>query len=412
MAGRNLSDELIALQQTFPQASPQQRAQAQHLSYGALRFYLGLRHCLTALLDKPIKDPLIENLLLVAMYQLHYDQAPAHTVVNQAVQAMQTLKKTWAKGLVNALLRNFIRQQPALIQSLQNQAETQWNYPSWWIQQLSQEYPDSWQQILHTGNQHPPMTLRVNARKLSGLDYQQRLQQQQIDSQLLDSHSLLLQQAMPVDALPGFADGLVSVQDYGAQQSAKLLRLQDGLRVLDACAAPGGKSCQILESADVELLALDIAPARLARVNSNLQRLQLTGQTQLADAAQVQQWWDGKPFDRILIDAPCSASGVVRRHVDIKWLRRPSDIASFAQQQAHLLNALWPLLAPGGLLLYVTCSLFAAENQLQVNNFLQSHADALNLALDGLPQNLQMQQGQLIPNQYHDGLFYALLQKT
>lgn len=411
LAGHNLTDELVQLMQQNAHVSGQQKAQAQHLSYGTLRHYLSLRHMLKQLLQKPMTDPLIEALLLVGLYQLHYDQASPHTVVNQAVIAVQYSKKNWAKALVNAVLRNFLRRQLELTDSLHQSLESTWNYPSWWIAQLQQEYPQQWQQILAVGNQHPPMTLRVNPRYSTGLAYQQKLSAADLASQLLDKQTLMLEQACAVDLLPGFKQGEVSVQDYAAQQTAALLDCQAGMYVLDACAAPGGKTCQLLENVDVELLALDISAQRLARVESNLARLQLSAKTMQADAARPEEWWNGRQFDRILIDAPCSASGVVRRHVDIKWLRRQSDISSFAAQQKTMLDQLWPLLIRGGKLLYVTCSVFAAENSLQINNFLQTHDDALNLSLGQLAKTIQISHGQLIPNSYHDGLYFALLQK-
>ncbi len=411
LAGRNLNEVLVTLNARYAHATPQQKAQTQHLSYGTLRFLLSLQALLDALTEKPVRDEVLAALLMVALYQLHYDQAPPHTVVNQAVMAVTRMKKVWAKGLVNGVLRNFMRQQNQLVEALAQQPSTALNYPAWWIDKVQQQYPQHWQQILLMGNQHPPMTLRVNQRLLSADAYQQTLQAANIPSQLLDQQSLLLEQAVHVAELPGFDDGAVSVQDYAAQLSARLLDLEDGMRVLDACAAPGGKTCHILETAQVEMWALDISQQRLARVQSNLQRLNLTAHTLVADAAQTDTWWDGQLFDRILLDAPCSASGVVRRHVDIKWLRRESDIAGFAAQQQAMLQALWPLLKVGGKLLYVTCSLFAEENHMQINKFLQSHADGLNLALLPLPENIQCEQGQLIPNHHHDGLFYALLQK-
>ena len=411
LAGRNLNEVLLALWPRYPQATSQQKAQAQHLSYGTLRFYLSLQALLNALVEKPLRDDAIASLLLVALYQLHYDQAPAHTVVNQAVMAVMRMKKVWAKGLVNAVLRNFSRQQVALVKALEQDQTTTLNYPAWWISKVQNQYPEHWQQILLTGNQHPPMTLRVNQSKLTGLAYQQKLQAANISSQLLDTQTLLLDQAIHVTDLPGFNEGEVSVQDYAAQMTARCLDAQANMRVLDACAAPGGKTCHILETAQVQMWALDVSEQRLARVNSNLQRLNLQAHTQVADVAKTDTWWDGQLFDRILLDAPCTASGVVRRHVDIKWLRRESDISSFAAQQKEMLQALWSLLKQGGKLLYVTCSIFAEENELQINNFLQTHADALHLPLLELPHNLQIQKGQFIPNEYHDGLFYALLQK-
>ena len=251
------------------------------------------------------------------------------------------------------------------------------------------------------------MTLRVNCRRISAVDYLALLAQHDIQARLIGPDAVLLQTPLPVNKLPGFCDGLVSVQDAGAQYAARLLDVQDGMRVLDACAAPGGKSTHLLELAQLDLLALDNNAQRLERVRENLQRLQLHAQLQNGDAAQPDSWWNGKPFHRILADVPCSASGVVRRHPDIKWLRRPGDIDGFAQQQLHILCALWRLLEKDGKLLYVTCSIFARENQQVINEFLNQHDDGKQLPLS-MPN---LNEGQIFPDDQHDGFFYALLQK-
>lgn len=417
LSGRNLTIALPVALAVFPNATPQQRGAAADLSYGTLRFYGEVNAYLTRLLEKPLPDDRIYCLLLVAIYQLLYDKAEAFTVVNQAVLAVSQLKrpsaKPWAKGLVNAILRNFMRRQVQLAADVKASEVALYAYPQWWINKLKLQYPEYWQQMLLAGNQHPPMTLRVNVARVTIEEYLQLLARQDIAASYLGGQAVCLLKPVPVEKIPGFSDGIVSVQDYGAQLAAPLLDVQNGMRVLDACAAPGGKTGHILELAQAELTAMDNDALRLQRVQSNLTRLQLSAQLLEGDAAK-DDWYQGQPFDRILADVPCTASGIVRRHVDIKWLRREEDVASFTAQQAKILPNLWKLLAKGGKLLYVTCSVFNEENQQQVNNFLSKHADAEQLALPSqvFSQSIQQLHGQLIPSTAHDGFFYALLQKN
>ncbi len=416
LSGRNLTLALPAALAAFPDATPQQRGAAADLSYGTLRFYGETNAYLTCLLEKPLTDDRIYTLLLVAIYQLLHDKADAFTVVNQAVHAVSQFRKPtpkpWAKGLVNAILRNFLRKKDEFAARLAKTEVAVYSYPQWWINKLKAQYPEHWQAMLIAGNQHPPMTLRVNINKISVEEYLQLLQRQDIAASHVGGQAVVLSKPVAVEKIPGFSDGVVSVQDYGAQCAAQLLDVDVGMRVLDACCAPGGKTGHILELADVQLIAMDSDAGRLQRVQENLGRLQLNAELLAADAAAV-DWYDGKPFDRILADVPCTASGIVRRHVDIKWLRRETDVASFAAQQAKILPNLWQLLAKGGKLLYVTCSVFNEENQTQVDKFLLQHPDAkqLPLAVDSF-QHLTQLNGQLIPSTAHDGFFYALLQKN
>lgn len=418
LSGRNLTLALPAALTMFPDATPQQRGGAADLSYGTLRFYGEIDAYLTQLLEKPLTDERIHVLLLVAIYQLLHGKADTFTVVNQAVHAVSQFKrpapKSWAKGLVNAILRNFLRQKEQLGSTLKTSEVATYSYPQWWINKLKTQYPEHWQSILTTGNQHPPMTLRVNTQKISIEDYLQLLARQEIAASHTAQQAVVLVNPMAVEKIPGFIDGIVSVQDYGAQLAAYLLGATAGMRVLDACCAPGGKTGHILELANVQMTALDSDETRLQRVQSNLDRLKLEANLTTGDAAML-DWYDGQPFDVILADVPCTASGIVRRHVDIKWLRREADVASFVTQQAKILPNLWQTLAKGGKLLYVTCSVFYEENQGQINTFLQNHADAKQLSLQTLlnqPQaNVTHIDGQLIPVTVHDGFFYALLQK-
>ena len=404
--GRNLNQVLDESLRSKMDWLPAQRAALQNLSYGTLRFYGQLRAVLDMLLHKPLQDERVRFLLLVALYQLQYGKSAHHAVVDHAVRAAQTLISR-VGGLVNAILRNFLRNQARLIEQAALQAEGRYSYPQWWIDMLKQQYGERSSAILEAGNQHPPMTLRVNQRRISTADYMALLAQQDISARLLEPDALLLEKPIPVDKVPGFFSGLVSVQDAGAQYAARLLDVHGGMRVLDACAAPGGKTAHILEHAVVEMVAVDRDEKRLQRVRENLQRLELTAQLVASDAAEPDSWWDGKPFQRILADMPCSASGVVRRHPDIKWLRRSSDIAAFAVQQLDMLLALWQLLAQDGKLLYATCSVFQQENEQVIAAFLARQPDAHRLPVV-LPGDLN---GQLLPNDQHDGFFYALLHK-
>ena len=417
LSGRNLTLALPAALALFPDATLQQRGAAADLSYGTLRFYGEINAYLTGLLEKPLTDDRIYSLLLVAIYQLLHDKADAFTVVNQAVYAVSQLKKpspkSWAKGLVNAILRNFLRKKTQLSELVRNNEKGLYSYPQWWINKLKIQYSEYWQDMLSAGNQHPPMTLRVNTKKVSVEDYLRLLESQDIEASHVGGQAVLLVKPLMVEKIPGFMDGIVSVQDYGAQLAGYLLDLQSDMRVLDACAAPGGKTGHILELCDVRLMAMDNDELRLQRVQNNLTRLQLTADLVVGDAVNV-DWHQGQLFDRILADVPCTASGIVRRHVDIKWLRREQDVKSFAAQQAKILPNLWKLLAKGGKLLYVTCSVFNEENQEQVNKFLSDHPDAQQLALPSHVFSAAITQlhGQLIPSTAHDGLFYALLQKN
>lgn len=411
-AGRNLGVSLEAIFSRHKNITPQQRAVAQDLSYGALRFYGQVASLLSQLLEKPLPDERVRCLLLVAIYQLQHDKAAAHTVVDQAVKAASAFKKPWVKGLVNGVLRNFLRQQDALLAKLQGSEIAEFSYPEWWINKLKFQYPEDWQAILSAGNQHPPMTLRVNQRCISAPDYLAKLQSVGISAALLGGNAVMLEKPLPVDKIPDFFEGEVSVQDFGAQLAGYALDIREGQRILDACCAPGGKTGQILELANVDLVAIDNDAARIARTQSNLDRLNLKAHLQVGDAANPEAWWDGKVFDRILADVPCTASGIVRRHVDIKWLRREADIQSFSKQQARILPALWQLLAKGGKLLYVTCSVFQEENQRQIDAFLKTHSDAVQLPLTESISGLDLKNGQLQPSAKHDGLFYALLQKN
>lgn len=410
-AGRSLNDVLARV-------GADARPGTQALSFHVLR-WLGGALAVREMLAPKTPPPQIDALMTCALALLWptggerpYDD---HTLVDQAVTAASR-RMPRARGFVNAVLRRFVRDREALVAAARRDPVAAFNHPAWWMERTQHDWPAQWQQILTAANDHPPMTLRVNARRGTAEAYVQRLAAQGHGARALDAQAVLLERPLPVPRLPGFADGDVSVQDFAAQRAAPLLLgggLRPGARVLDACAAPGGKTAHLLELADLDLTAIDSDPLRLARVQETLDRLQLKATLKTADGRNAAAWWDGRPFDAILLDAPCTASGIVRRHPDVRWLRRPADVDALARVQAELLDALWPLLAAGGRLLYVTCSVFRAEGEQQIDAFLQrQRADGARLA--------PASPGHLLPvpdNPEHgsapsaDGFFYALIHK-
>jgi 16S rRNA (cytosine967-C5)-methyltransferase len=412
LAGRSLDARLAAAWQRHPQIDARNRAAAQDLAYGTLRFLGRLDALLDALLEKPLKDARLRPLLLVALYQLERTRAAPHAVVDHAVRACHALGLTSAKGLANAVLRNFLRQRSALDARVQRNEVARYSHPQWWIDKLRAQYPAHYAAVLEADNQRAPLALRVNRRRADVAGYLELLARHGIRGEAHGAAAVLLEKALPAERVPGLAEGWVSVQDAAAQLAAPQLDLRDGMRVLDACAAPGGKTAHALELADVELTALDNDGGRLERVHANLARLGCSARVVRGDAGEPAAWWDGVPFERILADVPCGASGVARRHPDIKWLRRETDIARFAREQSRMLEALWQTLAHGGKLLYATCSVFHEENCEQVARFLERHRDATRLALPAVDNDIQLPAGQLLPDRLHDGFFYALLQKS
>lgn len=380
------------------------RAALIDLAHGTLRSYGRMQAITRSLARKGgTTDPQVEALLWCAIYAAGSGRYAPYTVVDQAVQAASDLGRTAAKGYVNAVLRRYLREQPQIEARLANDPEFRWRHPDWWIDAVRAAWPGQWEGILEAANAPPPMTLRVNARRGTVDAYLARLAEAGITARVVGDVAILLERPVPVDRLPGFGNGDVSVQDAGAQLAAPRLDARDGMRVLDACAAPGGKCAHVLEGADVDLTALDLDARRCALVEGNLSRLALKARVVSADCTRLDTWWDGKPFDRILADVPCSASGVARRHPDMKWLRRRRDLSAFAQRQSAILDALWQVLAPDGKLLYVTCSVFPEENNAVVDAFCQRTPGALKLALpDGAP-------AQSLPGPAQDGFHYALL---
>ena len=407
LAGRSLTAVLERCLLEHPTFTQQQRGALWDLAHGALRHLGLLQAVIRRMLRKPIGQPELESLLDVAIYQLEFTQAPAYAVVSEAVNACAASGWPWASGMVNALLRRFLRERGDLLAHARLEPRGRYSYPEWWIERIQDDYPDTWESVLDAGNDRPTMALRVNLRRISVQEYLLCLVRAGVGARPVGEAGVLLDRNVPVSILPGFAEGLVSVQDPGAQAAAGLLDLAPGQRVLDACAAPGGKTAHILEKADVELLGLDTDAVRLEKARATLARLGLQAELRCADAGNTSAWWNGRQFDRVLADVPCTASGVVRRHPDIKWLRRAEDIRSLAAQAARLLDSLWRVVVPGGKLLLVTCSVFQEENRDQVDDFVGRHADARREPLPG-KDGLDLQ---LLPDASHDGFYYALLQR-
>ena len=418
--GRNLDQALQAATEKIH--DPRSRAQAQSLAYEALRWHCRHRRVIEALLDKPLRarDRILEALLSVGIQELVTGRAPGYAVVSANVNATRLLGRPRATGLVNASLRRFQREQESLLANVDEHEDARYGYPNWMIDALRQDWPEDWQRILEAGQLRAPMWLRVNLDRTVRDALLSRFADAGIDAQALDGlpAALKLARPMPVEDLPGFESGEVSVQDAAAQFAAALLQPARGTRVLDACAAPGGKSGHLLEAAqgEIDLVALDVDPQRLERVESNLSRLDYPARIVAGDLCAPEDWWDGRAFDAILLDVPCSASGVIRRHPDIRFLRRPEDLPGLATRQLQMLKTAWSLLRDGGRLLYATCSVFRQENQHVMADFLDNHPDARELhssnpALENLAANAAPGH-QILPGTADtDGFYYALIEK-
>jgi 16S rRNA (cytosine967-C5)-methyltransferase len=366
------------------------------------------------MLDKPLKDLDVKALALIGLYQLKFMRVKSHAAVSETVLAAR--KKPWAKALINALLRSYLRGQEGFEQKADNVKSALVSHPDWLIQQIEQDWPIQAQQIFQQNNEQPPMALRVNLANISQDQYLQKLRDQGIEAEAVSfcRSAILLNKPAVVDILPGFNEGWVSVQDTAAQLAAELLDVQIGHRVLDVCAAPGGKAAHILEHQPKvrELVAVDIDKLRLQRVNDNFQRLKLSAKLIVGDASKPEDWWDGQLFDRILLDVPCSALGVIRRHPDIKLLRRAEDISTLQVLQQRIMTAVWPLLAPGGIMLYATCSILKQENEQQIEAFLATNANAIEVPINadwGLVRRYGRQI--LTGESAMDGFYYALIRK-
>ncbi|EKO3918337.1 16S rRNA (cytosine(967)-C(5))-methyltransferase RsmB [Vibrio fluvialis] len=407
--GQSLSMALPAAQQNI---RPRDHALLQEICYGALRYLPRLESIANALMDNPLKGKqrVFHHLILVGIYQLSFMRIPAHAAVGETVEGAQDLKGPRLRGLINAVLRNYQRNQEQLDAQAVSHNAGKYGHPSWLLKLLQNAYPQQWEAIVEANNSKAPMWLRVNHQHHDRDAYQALLNNENIDSSLHSQAEDALKLAAPCDVtkLPGFEKGWVSVQDAAAQLSLHYLQPQDGELILDCCAAPGGKTAHILERTQgSEVVAIDCDDTRLKRVHDNLKRLNLSAKVVCGDARYPQEWWQGSQFDRILLDAPCSATGVIRRHPDIKWLRRAEDIAALAELQREILDAMWQQLKPGGTLVYATCSITPQENVLQVKDFLARTSDAQLVGSE-----LNNPGRQILPGEEDmDGFYYAVLTK-
>ena len=412
VAGHSLNQVLPEFQDSLGKKDQPLLAE---LCYGTLRYYFRLDSWLAQLMDKPLKakEKDVHSLILVGLYQLFYTRIPAHAAIGETVQATRSLGKAWARGLVNGVLRNAQRQEQELKEFTETDDTSLTAHPQWLLGKIKKAWPDYWQNIAAANNSQPPMTIRVNEQHVSRNRYLKKLIEAGISANpsAIAPQGITLTKAQSVDNLPGFFDGVVSVQDESAQLSGNLLKVGAGDRVLDACCAPGGKTCQLLEiNPEIELQALDVDEKRLARVQENLDRIGLKAKLMAGDGCEPDSWWDGQQYDHILLDAPCSATGVIRRHPDIKLLRKPEDIDALAELQGRILETMWSLLKPGGTLLYATCSIMPAENSKQIERFLAEEESAELQAFDG-DWGLDTGFGRQILPGSGDGFFYSLLKK-
>ncbi|MBU2923498.1 16S rRNA (cytosine(967)-C(5))-methyltransferase RsmB [Colwellia sp. 1_MG-2023] len=421
--GRSLGDELPKQQD---KALAKDKGLLQEICYGVMRYLPELENDVRGLMQKPLtgKQRVFHFLLLVGVYQIKYMRIPDHAAVSETVAATGTLKNRHMKALVNAVLRNFVRateKSTATESTIPDSTlpiSIQYNHPSWFIKKVQKAYPDKWQQILTSNQQKPPMWLRANQRCHDSASYQKLLAEEEISINSVEPLSQGIELTHPIDVLklPGFEQGWISVQDGAAQQAARLLDCKPGDVVLDSCAAPGGKTCHILEQYPeiASMTAIDIEASRLVRVQENLARLNLEATVIAADAADAKTWWQGQYFDRILLDVPCSATGVIRRHPDIKWLRKASDIDALVILQQQILKETWSLLKPGGTLLYATCSILPQENNEQIEHFIKNNTDAKLIPIDCEQNQAKGTIGwQLLPGENNmDGFYYAKLLKV
>jgi 16S rRNA (cytosine967-C5)-methyltransferase len=411
-SGLNLTDS-PALKE---QEKGRDLSQARHLAYGVLRWLTALDYLAQQMLSKPLKprDRDIYRLILLGVYQLWKDETAPHAAIHETAECARKLNKPWAVGLINAVLRRFQRERETRLDGLEGVAE-QFAHPSWILEQLKTDWPEDWQKIAYANNQQAPLFLRINRSSAESKDVITRLEQQEfrVSTHPLAADAICIKPAANLSSIAGFSQGQLSVQDPAAQLAVDLLDLQPGIRLLDACAAPGGKTCHVLErEASVKVVAIDQHKKRIELIKENLVRLKLNCELVVADAATPGKWWDGTPFQRILLDAPCSASGVIRRHPEIKHLRKAAQVDAAVKLQKELLSQLWPLLEPGGILVYATCSVFKNENSHQISHFLKQQADAEEVPV-GKSWGINQPHGrQILPGELDmDGFYYAILGK-
>ena len=378
--------------------------------FDTLRSLNSINFFLDNLIKVKNSNQMINSLLAVSINQLINSDHKEFVIINEAVKAAKEIDKKLF-NFVNAVLRAFLRNRQDLEEKAKVYIESKYNFPKWWIEKFQKQYPEHWEQIIRISNQKPPLSLRLNIKKILMKDYLNLLHAKDISYQILSDEALVLNDPMSAYEIPGFSDGLVSIQDYGAQLCIKLLEINNFQKILDACSAPGGKTCHILEKYDVDLTAVDLNTRRIDLVKENLNRLNLSANTHGGGIEKFSQNQDKEQFDRILLDVPCSGSGVIRRNIDIKWLRRKEDINKLQKNQKKLLDISWDLLKKGGKLLYVTCSVFSEENDDVINYFIKSHPDSEKININ-FPNNIICLDNQILPDQYNDGFYYSLLKKN
>ena len=409
LLGKNL-DKSFQLVLTKHNNEEENLPQIKDMTYGAIRDLGKSNFYINKLVKNKIENLCIESLLHIVLFQINHARSNDFTLVNQAVDAAKKIdhKKS---SFINAVLRNFLRNKDSLEKELKEDESAVYSYPKWWIAKVKKQYPKNWQDILNIGNQRPPLALRINLQKLKINEYSITLDEEGIEHSLVSDECIIIKKPLDVNKIPGFLDGKVSVQDLGAQLAAHIIELKNDQRVLDACSAPGGKACHMLELEKIQLTAIESDKQRTIKIIDNIKRQGFTAQILNKKIDNENEWWDKQYFDRILLDVPCSASGIVRRHVDIKWLRRINDFQNFADNQLTLLRAAWPMLKEGGKLLYVTCSIFEEENRDVIEEFKKGLSNVSEIDIK-FPSHIIHIKNQVLPSDNHDGLFYALLQKN
>tara|TARA_B100000795_G_scaffold103819_1_gene76563 strand:- start:2647 stop:3924 length:1278 start_codon:yes stop_codon:yes gene_type:complete len=409
LLGKNL-DKSFQLVLTKYNNEAENLPQIKDMTYGAIRDLGKSKFYINKLVKNKIENLCLESLLHIVLFQINHSRSNDFTLVNQAVDAAKKIdhKKS---SFINAVLRNFLRNKDSLEKELKEDESAVYSYPKWWIAKVKKQYPKNWQDILNIGNQRPPLALRINLQKLKINEYSITLDEEGIEHSLVSDECIIIKKPLDVNKIPGFLDGKVSVQDLGAQLAAHIIELKNDQRVLDACSAPGGKACHMLELEKIQLTAIESDKQRTIKIIDNIKRQGFTAQILNKKIDNENEWWDKQYFDRILLDVPCSASGIVRRHVDIKWLRRINDFQNFADNQLTLLRAAWPMLKEGGKLLYVTCSIFEEENRDVIEEFKKGLSNVSEIDIK-FPSHIVHIKNQVLPSDNHDGLFYALLQKN
>ena len=409
LLGKNLDKSFDLILNKYNNVEIDNLSQIKDMVYGAIRDLGKSNFYINKLVKNKIENRCLEGLLHIALFQITHERSNNFTLVNEAVDAAKKIdhKKS---AFINAVLRNFLRKKDELQQELDEDESAVYSYPNWWIQKVKNQYPKNWKDILTIGNQRPPLALRINLKKIGVNEYSAILDKHEINHTLVGGECLIINIPLGVDKIPGFSEGKVSVQDFGAQLAAHLIDLKKGHKVLDACSAPGGKACHMLELNSIELLAIESDKKRTNKIQENVDRQGLKAKILNEKISSQNKWWDKECFDRILLDVPCSASGIVRRHVDIKWLRRINDFKNFGDNQLSLLRSVWPMLKENGKLLYITCSIFEEENRDVIEKFKQDAGNVSELSIN-FPSNVTHINNQILPSENHDGLFYALLQK-